>query len=110
MEASNAWRALRGAVDGERDGEVVDGGEGGRAVAGQLGLDAAEHAGLEGELRGQRDGRGGRGVLGEQSVVLVPGVHADRELPQQLAGLRAELDQDAGLAAVDDHRLPVGGA
>ena len=36
-------------------------------------------------------------------------VHADRQLPHQLAGLRVQLDQDAGLAAVDDHRLPVGG-
>jgi len=36
-------------------------------------------------------------------------VHADRELPQQLAGFRVELDHDAGLAAVDHHRLPVRG-
>ena len=38
-----------------------------------------------------------------------PRVHADRELPHQLAGLRAQFDQDAGLAAVDDHRLPMRG-
>jgi len=46
---------------------------------------------------------------GEQPVVVVPGVDADGELPQQLAGLGVQLDEDAGLAGVDDDWLPVRG-
>jgi hypothetical protein len=41
--------------------------------------------------------------------MVVAVVHAHREAPQQLAGVRVELDQDAALAAVNHHRLPVGG-
>jgi hypothetical protein len=48
-------------------------------------------------------------VLGDQPVVALPVVYADRTLPQQLAGLRVQLDDDASLSAVDDHRLAVRG-
>ena len=48
-------------------------------------------------------------MLGEQPVLIVAVVHADGTLPEQLAGLGVELDQDAGLAAVDHHRAAVGG-
>src|ERR1022692_2710046 len=53
--------SLRHALDRHRHCEVVDGGEYGRPVGGQLGFDAAEHAGLEVERGRQRDARGRRG-------------------------------------------------
>ena len=46
-------------------------------------------------------------MLGEQPVLVMAVAHADGTLPEQLAGLGVELDQDAGLAAIDHHRAPV---
>src|SRR4029077_7329264 len=60
LDGRQVGRQPRGvAGPGRRQREVVDGGERGGAVAGQLGLDAAEDARLEAERGGGRGGGGG---------------------------------------------------
>ena len=48
-------------------------------------------------------------MFGEEVVVVVAVVHADRALPDQLAGLGVDRDKDPTLAAVDDELLTARG-